>query len=257
MTTSSRPKSIVKWTGLLVKFLLEVLGASGAIWGCSEAAHVRVDDNSDAWRVGAGAVGACALVLYVQDHCLAGKKSICPRTKSFVLDVLGSGGAVWGVAEIVGLRTRYPSDCSIESVKGAWAPGYNECRNSYTLWRFISWTVVAIFACDWIARWCGVSRAQILPRFRAAGTVVKRFVLEVLGGAGAIWGVAEIVYLRDGWASSHYGQPSFDIWRVPAAITFVLCFVYFLVTQKRASTERDAPVVPMKAKAWEGGVRFA
>ena len=59
---------------------------------------------------------------------------------------------------------------------------------------------------------------------------VSTFVLEVMGGAGALWGAAEVVgssghSLRRGWGDEHFGQPSFDLWRYLCAVTFALCLV--------------------------------
>lgn len=247
----------------IVEFVLEVLGACGAIWGCSEAVDVRKDDNGDLWRIVSGSVGVVAFLLFAQAR--QHSTPLLPRTKALVLEVLGSGGAIWGVAEIIGLRTRYPSRCGSvmnvtdddddawQGVDGAWAPGYDSCRDTYTLWRVVSWTVVFVFACHWtIQTWYGTSKTpdslsmstDVSPELRHVGLLAKHFTLDVLGGAGAVWGVAEVCYLREGWASPHFGQRSFDIWRVPTGIAFVFCLFCFLADR----TWRPAPSAECRQK---------
>jgi len=54
------------------------------------------------------------------------------------------------------------------------------------------------------------------------------FVLEVLGGAGALWGLSEILgpsgySCRLGWGDMFFGQESFDFWRKWCLLLFVLC----------------------------------
>ncbi|NGX26512.1 MAG: hypothetical protein K940chlam6_00436 [Chlamydiae bacterium] len=48
-----------------IRFTLEVLGASGAIWGTSEVVHLRNDENKDYWRVTAIVIGALAFIRFV------------------------------------------------------------------------------------------------------------------------------------------------------------------------------------------------
>ena len=48
-----------------IRFTLEVLGASGAIWGTSEVLHLRNDENKDYWRGTAIIIGGLALIRFV------------------------------------------------------------------------------------------------------------------------------------------------------------------------------------------------
>ena len=62
------------------------------------------------------------------------------------------------------------------------------------------------------------------------GHLVSTFVLDVCGGAGALWGASEVAgpagnSLRLGWGDEKFGQESFDFWRVLCSIVFLLCFV--------------------------------
>ena len=52
-----------------------------------------------------------------------------------------------------------------------------------------------------------------------------QFVLEVLGGAGAIWGCAELARLRKG-GSSH---PSWDLFSYAALVVGICCLFRFLL----------------------------
>ncbi|NGX59696.1 MAG: hypothetical protein KR126chlam3_00852 [Chlamydiae bacterium] len=56
-----------------IRFTLEVLGASGAIWGASEVMHLRNSDhelNNTCWRIAAIFVGTIALIrfIYKESH---------------------------------------------------------------------------------------------------------------------------------------------------------------------------------------------
>jgi hypothetical protein len=46
--------------GILISFILEVLGAAGAIWGSSEAAELRNEDNDRLWQIIALIIGVVA-----------------------------------------------------------------------------------------------------------------------------------------------------------------------------------------------------
>ena len=56
-------------------------------------------------------------------------------------------------------------------------------------------------------------------------SLVCQFVLEVMGGAGAIWGCAELVRLRKGGTS----DPSWDVFSWVALGVGICCFVRFLL----------------------------
>ena len=210
--------------------LLEVLGGCGAVWGCAEAFAVRDQHNNDEWRVLAASVGLLCLVRWVSIHCIRvpigdEKEALA----SFLLVVLGGTGALWGCAEIAGLRLNYPTNChdgsdggNASSLDGFWAPGFVECRNTYHFWRWLCVIALPLF---WLAHQLRLRVQQHPP---ATDSSCKRsrgcsgpfwaellfsFVLEVLGGAGAVWGAAEVAYLRKGWGDPGFGQESFDAWR--------------------------------------------
>jgi len=141
---------------------------------------------------------------------------------------------VWGVLEIVGLRVAYPLNCHDPSFLGgvdqAWAPGYDTCRNTYSECRAVTAVVMVWFGVRW---WHNRGNVTWLPRGLLCDCLdahLSTFILEVCGGAGALWGVSEVAKgpsgdsLRTGWGDAHFGQPSFDFWRIPAGITFALCF---------------------------------
>lgn len=68
--------------------------------------------------------------------------------------------------------------------------------------------------------------ATVLPLILIASIVLTcQFVLEVLGGAGAIWGCAEIAALRRGGAS----DPSWRFFTLFASAVGILCLVRFLL----------------------------
>ncbi len=51
-----------------IRFTLEVLGASGAIWGASEVLHLRNSDhelNNTCWRIAAIFVGILAMIRFI------------------------------------------------------------------------------------------------------------------------------------------------------------------------------------------------
>jgi len=99
------------------KFVLEVLGASGAIWGSSEVLTFRNVESVEEWRLVAMIVGGLFLMRWgylILCYCLCFFK-LSSRLQgitswmniiiaTFVLEVLGAAGAVWGFSEIFLLR---------------------------------------------------------------------------------------------------------------------------------------------------------
>eukprot|EP01065_Artemidia_motanka_P043499 TRINITY_DN6036_c2_g2_i2.p1 TRINITY_DN6036_c2_g2~~TRINITY_DN6036_c2_g2_i2.p1 ORF type:complete len:255 (+),score=37.76 TRINITY_DN6036_c2_g2_i2:102-866(+) len=233
---------------LCATFLLEVLGGAGAVWGCAECAGVRGGPNNDEWRCVCACVGALCLwrwaALRIFDVSSRRSDVLC----TFVLEVLGGCGAMWGILEIVGLRVNYPSDChiprttgrhgSFQGVDGAWAPGYGSCRNTY----FESRLVCMVFLIYFGLRW-----GNLLPsgrKFKTADRMLGTFILEVVGGAGAVWGVSEVCgpagkSLRLGWGDKYFGQPSFDVWRIVCGGVLLLCALRWVLSEVKrwCSTE--------------------
>jgi len=114
------------------RWILQVGGAAGAVWGGTEAFGWRTEQNSNEFQVAAAVVGLLFAVRWgaqVMEYCLC-----CGTTGStgssdgqqqqqhvgwiilarwidaivtpLLLDVLGGAGAVWGFSEIVGWRNR-------------------------------------------------------------------------------------------------------------------------------------------------------
>jgi hypothetical protein len=62
---------------------------------------------------------------------------------------------------------------------------------------------------------------SIADNIRVAQIFATRFVLEVCGGGGAIWGFSEVVKLR------HPG--TLDLWRINASVAGFIFFLRFLM----------------------------
>ena len=212
-------------------FLLEVLGGIGAPWGCAEAFAVRAGDNNDAWRIICIIVGAMCLTRFLLQRWGKSASAEAEAVATCLLQVLGGAGAVWGCSEIVGLRVNYPSDCSTSAhngTGGAWAPGSTTCLNTYFEWRLV--VIITLTGFTW--KWLRVANTEAPPLPRAVELAFS-FVLEVMGGAGALWGAAEVAgpsghSLRLGWGDAEFGQPSFDRWRIGCGIAFVWCLAVWL-----------------------------
>jgi len=224
------------WRGLelFVTFVLQVCGGCGAVWGSTEWASVRAGPNNNNWRAISSLVGLVCfarwcLIQFQSDHRLDGSLA------SFLLQVLGAAGAIWGIAEILGLRVNYPEQCKglqvydgfgapasldagvFEGPGDSWSPFFESCGNTYLHWRVVCSVVFLLF----VARW-----NRIVPKGRVGVILdihVATFVLDVVGGAGAIWGVSEVATLRLGWGDLYFGQPSFDFWRIACAPFFMIC----------------------------------
>merc|ERR1740138_1463168 len=89
--------------------------------------------------------------------------------------------------------------------------------NTYTLWRIICSVVFLLF----VARWNRLVPGGAVGK--ALDVHAATFVLDVVGGAGAVWGVSEVAMLRLGWGDIYFGQPSFDLWRCVCAPFFLVC----------------------------------
>jgi len=165
----------------------------------------------------------------------------------FLLDVMGGAGAMWGCLEIAGYRVNYPADChkpreyrkadyttsTFVGVGGAWGIQFANCGNTYSECRIICAVVFVLCAMSW-QRLIPAMHFQVAPEQPCCGLNLefffRTFLLEVMGGAGALWGFSEIcgrssASLRLGWDDKYFGQRSFDFWRGCCLITFVLCFI--------------------------------
>ena len=122
-TSSMSTRSSVRCNLLrvfLTKLVLEVLGGGGAIWGPSDVFTLRNPDTREFWRNKALLVAstlAARLFLHLIDVMAPyerDEKTILRLGQTFlakfVLEVLGSIGAIWGVAECLTLRNTQNKD---------------------------------------------------------------------------------------------------------------------------------------------------
>ena len=250
---------------LTVTFTLQVLGGCGAVWGCAEWLSIRGGPNNDNWRVISLIVGFVCFARWFMIQAW-GDHRINNVFASFLLQVCGAAGAIWGVAEILGLRVNYPLNCH-EPQQGntgtffnhvltgeftgpgrSWAPGYGTCQNTYLLWRVLCGVVFLLFLCRW---------NRLVPRNAVVKFLdlhVATFVLDVLGGAGAIWGCSEVFgpgghSLRLGWGDVNFGQPTFDFWRIACSPIFCLCLFAWALTWAERESEHAKSMGATKAPA--------
>lgn len=219
---------------LMATFLLEVMGGAGAVWGSSECAGVRIGVDNDTWRaVCWGAFILCVWRWGAREFL--GKIHVEMEVMAvFLLDVLGGAGAMWGCLEIAGYRANYPANChdvdvvspqgTFTGIGGSWGPPgrYDECAATFPQSRIVC---APVFILCWLA-WQKLLVGDVTFYLRT-------FLLQVMGGAGALWGFSEICgkagdSFRYGWGDIYYGQKSFDFWRVCCGITFVACTIRWI-----------------------------
>jgi len=219
---------------LLATFLLEVMGGAGAVWGCAENMGVRFGPINDEWRAICWVVFLLCLFRWVVREAYGVTSHDGEVMAVFLLDVMGGAGAMWGCLEIGGFRVNYPPDCHEpqewgQGIDNAWGPQYSHCGGTYPESRIICAVVFVLCALSW---------QKLIPYGpsccgRYAEFLLRTFLLEVMGGAGALWGFSEICgrsghSLRLGWGDKYFGQKSFDFWRVWCSITFGLCFLRWM-----------------------------
>jgi len=250
--TEQRPPSETKQIfyrvlDLMATFLLEVMGGAGAVWGSMENAGVRFGPNNDEFRAICWVTFILCLCRWIAREAWGLKSHDGEIMAVFLLDVMGGAGAMWGCLEIAGYRVNYPPNCkerqgyrledysdgTFIGIDNAWGPQYDYCGNTYMESRII---------CAIVFVWCALSWQRLIPAmyFQASPDqpcfgmnlefYARTFLLEVMGGAGALWGFSEICgrssySLRLGWGDVYFGQKSFDFWRIPCTITFILCFI--------------------------------
>lgn len=172
------------------KFVLEVLGGAGAIWGFSEVLTLRNPDTVQTWRVYALTVGfifAIRFLLQIKDFIdhtsienTGPKRLVQVFAAKLVLEVFGGGGAIWGFSEVLTFRN----------------------HNTQEEWRVISATVGAIFGVRWLLQIVDFSygidheKVQSNKILRLYQIFSAKLVLEVFGGGGAVWGSTEALTLR-------------------------------------------------------------
>ena len=151
-----------------------------------------------------------------------------------LLQVWGAAGAVWGASEALGFRT-------------------TETRDA---WQAAAWATTVVFGLRWLAelfRYCLLcprrrrDRNSLLQRlvqtFQTAilpwtEVLVTKFVLEVCGAAGAVWGCAEIATIRDA------SEASTRRWRALAlAVGAVFLLRWMVQVHHYAQDQTESPLV--------------
>lgn len=239
------PASVLKFIEVVVsKFVLEVLGASGAVWGCADFLSLRnTPMNEERVRLVAILVGLIFSVRYfwtIKHFYQHGRdylpiKTIHRRThklsfaqihsSKFLLQVMGGAGAIWGSAEIATLRN----------------PGN---RSS---WVVIASIFLSIFFVRWVLQvlayllympslWADESSVQ-MKAVRWMDAVPIFIILDVLGAAGAIWGSSEVATLRN--------AETVEFWRLIAsgvgfvfAVRWLVYFVDFVKSERESLTAK-------------------
>lgn len=260
--------------GIFMQFILEVLGAGGAIWGMSEVwgmrgyAHNDPGGSNDRLRIAANIVftlGATRMFFrYAPDWGMKqalvnphqwildfgkSKRKTTPEPlqgafafegvffvvgvwMQFVLEVLGAGGAWWGMSEVWGFRGYAHQD-----------PG-----GSNDQLRYVSNSVFAIAAIRVLMHYlpvdkitgekhqaavglCGPHDYDLTPGGLASFQleainflvgVFMQFVLEVLGAGGAWWGMSEVWGWR-GYGTSNPGATNDDLRPVSNVVFAIAC----------------------------------
>lgn len=183
------------------RLVLEVFGGAGAIWGFSEVCTFRRPDTQENWRFRALLIGFLffiRFILQIKDYLneIKGVPNTIDKEKSWmrffqiflariVLEVFGGGGAIWGFSEALTLR--YPE--------------------TQEFWRHNALVVASLFfirylmqMSDYITEMggkpikCNYDEKSFIRGFQI---FLARLVLEVFGGAGAIWGFSEAATLRN------------------------------------------------------------
>lgn len=208
---------------LAAKFLLEVLGAAGAVWGSSEILILRdaatKPKSNTIMRHIALAIGGIFFVRFYHEARHAWhhrrfyhlpiklhhrRRHVLPffqtYASKFILNVLGGAGAIWGCAEAMTLRKPHNS---MEWRLAAMIVG---------VLFFIRWTCQLLTYCLCLSTTCSSNNpsSTLMTILRWNEALVVAIILEVFGAVGACWGFSEIVTLRhpetnafwQGWSSA-------------------------------------------------------
>jgi len=243
---------VLRVLDLMATFLLEVMGGAGAVWGCAENAGVRFGPINDEWRAICWCIFILCLWRWIAREAYGLKSHDGEVMAVFLLDVMGGAGAMWGCLEIGGYRVNYPPNChdvteyrkadgsmgTFQGINGAWGIQYDHCGNTYTESRIICAFVFVICAMSWQRLIPSLYYNQFPNSKPCCGWnlefLTRTFLLEVMGGAGALWGFSEICgrssfSLRLGWGDIYFGQKSFDFWRFCCLIVFILCLARWIL----------------------------
>lgn len=243
----------VDWPGFVnvfvTKALLEVCGAAGAVWGFADICKWRHDDvTNDVFRnVALSVLGVFVVRLYWHAKHWLEHEHDFPYVKihhrrhhiiffvqvfsaKLLLQVCGAAGAVWGASEAVGLRT----DATTEA------------------WRVVAAVTAGLFGFRWmlevlayclLCRRCtenkekSVTIARLMALVEWNQVVTIKFILEVCGAVGAVWGFSEVIRLRT-------EDNAVTVWR-PVSLTFGAVFALRWLHQasQYVSHRTHAPLV--------------
>lgn len=264
-----------------LRFVLEVAGASGAVWGSSEVMKHRHEVDNVYWRKAAYIVAGFALSMYLMEHVakrlisteevvhlvpvesdqenqlsalavsLSGSKKagiivggVLGTVLRLILEVGGATGAVWGSSEVFGLRDESNSETWRKVASGARYFAFAMLLIEYAVGRpviipeqektlFSGFLLGKKNPSGAIKALCQNASAESvadtsLPYVSAvvaSGVAVGfllRFVLEVMGASGAIWGNSEIFDIRH---DSHNKSAS----RMTAMVVGAFSFLKFSI----------------------------
>jgi len=218
------------WTRLVqifsARFVLEVLGGAGAIWGFSEVLTFRNPSTLWFWRPCALTIGTiflCRWILQMVDFVAEMTGSMRSKESlrlfqvfaaKIVLEVFGGGGAIWGFSEVVTLR-------NLETVV-FWRP-VAAFFGAVFFVRFCLQIKDFIDECSGRASHLKTSWSRLFQIFSA------KLVLEVFGAGGAIWGFSEALTLRN--------PETQEFWRNKAIIVAVIFTARYFLQMKDYTKE--------------------
>mmetsp|Transcript_63118 Transcript_63118/g.74628 ORF Transcript_63118/g.74628 Transcript_63118/m.74628 type:complete len:414 (-) Transcript_63118:135-1376(-) len=203
------------------RLVLEVFGGGGAVWGFSESLTLRNPETQEFWRYTAGSVGAiffirwCLQIKDYLDECRGRvsklKQSGLQRlleifSARMVLEVWGGAGAIWGFSEAMSLRR----------------------PDTQEIYRFYALTVGVIFLVRLCLQVVDFLNPPTVPKHSKWTRLLQIFgakiVLEVFGGAGAIWGFSEVCTFRR--------PETQELWRFNALAIGFIFFIRYLMQIK-------------------------
>lgn len=231
------------------RIVLQVFGGGGAIWGFSEVVTLRNHENIHFWRPFAAFIGAVFFIrfcLQIKDYIDEFKGNGSPSKASWsrlfqifsakiVLEVFGAGGAIWGFSEALTLRNHQSQEF--------WR---NKAVIVAIIFTFRFFLQMKDYTAEIYQEYMGVpvdvSKPSGMKWIRLLQIFSARLVLEVFGGAGAIWGFSEVLTLRN----AH----TVWFWR-PVALTFgLIFFVRWMMQIKDFMNECMGGTSYLKESSW-------
>ncbi|KAL7565036.1 hypothetical protein ACA910_020747 [Epithemia clementina (nom. ined.)] len=234
----------------LARLVLEVLGGGGAIWGPAEVLTFRNSDTTEYWQNKARIGSVLFAVRFVlqcaayarkynghhQRHNCNDEKTILRAFQMFsaklVLDVFGSIGAIWAFAECTTLRNSQTQE----------------------FWRITAVAVGIIFLFRFMSQLHGYLQEMrgkppsILTTSNSMTRLCQvfsaKFVLEVFGGVGAIWGFADYMTWRN--------EDTIVTWRINALSVGFLFFIRYAYEMNEYIRAMGYDQIPTKPRSPTG-----